>query len=193
MSGYKYYIMHKPYDVLSQFTDKLGRKTLSSVYKFPPDVYAVGRLDMDSEGLLLLTDDKKITNLLLHPVHGHEREYNVQVEGVPSDESLKLLEEGVEISGNLTMPAKVKLLESVSFPPRIPPVRFRKTVPTSWLSIAITEGKYRQVRKMTARIGHPTLRLLRVRIENIVLGELKTGEVRELSSDEINGLYEKVV
>lgn len=192
MADFKYLILHKPYDVLSQFTDKLGRKTLASVYKFPPDVYAVGRLDLDSEGLLLLTDDKKITNLLLHPIHGHEREYLVQVEGIPAEESLKKLEAGVEISGTMTMPAKVKLVENVNIPPRVPPVRFRRNIPTSWLSITITEGKYRQVRKMTAKIGHPTLRLLRLRIENIRLGDLECGDVRELSEKEIKELYEKV-
>lgn len=192
MSIYKYYIMHKPYDVLSQFTDKLGRRTLASVFKFPPDVYAVGRLDMDSEGLLLLTNDKKITNLLLHPIHGHEREYLVQVEGIPAAEELKQLEEGVEISGSMTMPAKVKIVEHIDMPPRKPPIRFRKHIPTCWLSVTITEGKYRQVRKMTAKIGHPTLRLFRMRIENITLGSLKEGEVRELTEAELTGLYEKV-
>lgn len=192
MSLYKYYILHKPYNVLSQFTDKLGRLTLASVYKFPSDVYAVGRLDMDSEGLLLLTNDKKITNLLLHPIHGHEREYLAQVEGIPTEEELKQLESGVEISGNMTMPAKVSIVNNVNIPERKPPVRYRKNIPTSWLSITITEGKYRQVRKMTAKIGHPTLRLFRVRIENIYLDDLKAGEVRELTDSELQGLYEKV-
>ena len=189
---YKYFLLHKPYDVLSQFTDQMGRKTLASVYKFPPDVYAVGRLDMDSEGLLILTNDKKMTNLLLQPVHGHEREYLVQVEGIPTQEELKQLEDGVEISGNMTMPAKARIVEKVDIPARIPPIRVRKNVPTTWVSLTITEGKYRQVRKMTAKIGHPTLRLFRIRIENIHLGSLKSGEVRELTDAEVKELYEKI-
>ncbi|MEG8946250.1 pseudouridine synthase [Rosettibacter firmus] len=185
----KYYIIHKPYGVLSQFTDKEGRKTLKSLYNFPKDVYPVGRLDMDSEGLLILTNDKLLTDYLLNPLNKHEREYYVQVEGIPTEESLQKLREGVIIQGRKTLPAKVKVINTPDFPERVPPIRFRKTIPTSWLSITIVEGKNRQVRKMTASVGLPTLRLIRVRIKNILLGDLKPGEVRELTKMEISGLY----
>lgn len=192
MEKYNYYILNKPYNVLSQFTDKLGRATLAKLYKFPSTVYPVGRLDMDSEGLLLLTDDKKLTDKLLNPVNGHEREYFVQVEGIPSEEQLAQLKEGVIIEGRKTLPAKAKIIEGFELPARKPPIRERKNIPTSWLSVTITEGKYRQVRKMTAKIGCPTLRLLRMRIENIQLGNLKDGEVRELTENEVAEMYKRV-
>jgi len=192
MAQYNYFIFNKPYNVLSQFTDKLGRPTIAGFYKFPPTVYPVGRLDMDSEGLLFLTDDKKLTDRLLNPVNGHEREYLAQVEGIPEKESLEQLEKGVIIEGRMTLPAKAKLLENVNLSPRVPPIRERKTIPVSWVSVTVTEGKYRQVRKMTAKIGHPTLRLLRVRMENILLGELKSGEARKLTEAELNELFKRV-
>ncbi len=185
---FKYFAVSKPYGVLSQFTDKEGRKTLNDLYKFPKGVYPVGRLDMDSEGLLLLTDDSRLTDLLLNPVNQHEREYHVQVEGIPSPEALELLRKGVFIHGYKTLPCKVKLIEDPGYPPRIPPVRERKNIPTSWISIALHEGKNRQVRKMTAAAGYPTLRLIRVRIKDIKPGKLKPGGVRELSDEEINSL-----
>lgn len=187
----KYFALNKPYGVLSQFTDKEGRKTLKSLYNFPKDVYPVGRLDMDSEGLLLLTNDKFLTNYLLNPQNKHEREYFVQVEGIPTLESLEKLRDGIEIEGKKTLPAKVKIIETPDFPPRIPPVRERKNIPTSWISLTLVEGRNRQVRKMTAAVGFPTLRLVRVRIKNILLGNLKFGEVRELTKTEIEGLYKQ--
>lgn len=185
----KYFAINKPYGVLSQFTDKEGRRTLKSLFNFPKDVYPVGRLDMDSEGLLLLTNDKFLTNYLLNPKNKHEREYFVQVEGIPTDEAIQKLSDGLVIEGRKTLPAKVKLIDEPDFPPRIPPIRERKTIPTSWLSITLIEGRNRQVRKMTAAVGFPTLRLVRVRIKNILLGELKFGEVRELTKSEIEGLF----
>ncbi|MEJ5352518.1 MAG: pseudouridine synthase [Melioribacteraceae bacterium] len=185
----KYFAINKPYGVLSQFTDKEGRITLKSLFNFPKDVYPVGRLDMDSEGLLLLTNDKFLTNYLLNPKNKHEREYFVQVEGIPTDEAIQKLSDGLIIEGRKTLPAKVKLIDEPDFPPRIPPIRERKTIPTSWLSITLIEGRNRQVRKMTAAVGFPTLRLVRVRIKNILLGELKFGEVRELTKSEIEGLF----
>jgi 23S rRNA pseudouridine2457 synthase len=193
MGKYNYLIINKPYDVLSQFTDKFGRKTLNKFYKFPPSVYPVGRLDMDSEGLLFLSDDKRLTKALLEPVYGHEREYLVQVEGVPSEEELEELRNGVIIEGRMTLPAKARLMGDLEIPPRKPPIRERKNIPTTWVSITLTEGKYRQVRKMTAKIGHPTLRLIRTRIENILLGDLKIGETRLLTENEIKELYKKVL
>lgn len=187
-STLKYFAIYKPYGVLSQFTDKEGRKTLKTLYNFPKDVYPVGRLDMDSEGLLLLTNDKKLVDFLLNPKNKHEREYYVQVEGIPTEEALEKLREGVIIEKKKTLPAKVKIIDDPKFPPRIPPIRERRTIPTFWISIVIVEGRNRQVRKMTAAVGYPTLRLVRVRIKNIFLGQLKSGEVRELNKNEIERL-----
>ena len=186
----KYFLLNKPYGVLTQFTDKENRPTLSSLYKFPKDVYPVGRLDLDSEGLLLLTNDKSLTNFLLNPKFKHEREYFVQVEGVPTEEAIKKLCDGVIIENRKTLPAKVKLIEDPNFEKRNPTIRERKNIPTSWLSITIYEGRNRQVRRMTAAVGYPTLRLVRVRIENLFLGNLKSGEVRKLTTDEIKQLKE---
>jgi len=183
--SFKYYKFNKPYGVLSQFRDTLKRKTLGLYYNFPKDVYSIGRLDYDSEGLLLLTNDKEITDYLLNPVNKHEKEYIVQVEGIPDEKKLDNLREGILIKGVQTFPAKVKQIDDPGFHSRVPPVRHRKNIPTSWLNIIITEGKHRQVRKMTASIGHPALRLIRVRIKEILLNGLKQGEVQELTSEEI--------
>ena len=191
LDKFKYFLLNKPYGVLSQFTDKEGRKTLGDLYSFPKNVYSVGRLDMDSEGLLLLTNDKSLTDFLLNPLREHEKEYYVQVEGVPDESSLKKLRKGVLLSGKRTLPAKINKIYVPMFPARIPPIRERKNIPTCWLSIIITEGRNRQVRRMTASVGHPTLRLVRVRIKNLELNGLPSGKVRELSSEEINGLKKK--
>ncbi len=180
-----YFILNKPYDVLSQFTDKLNRKTLIGFYEFPKDVYPVGRLDLDSEGLLLLSNDKEMVDFLLNPVNKHEKEYYAQVEGIPDEVSLSKLEEGVVIEGKKTLPAKARIIEDPLFPPRKPPIFPRKNKPVCWLSVVVTEGRYRQVRKMTANIGCPTLRLVRVRIKNVYLGDLPPGKVRELTPGEI--------
>lgn len=185
MSSNKYFIINKPYGVLSQFTDKLKRKTLADCFDFPKDVYPVGRLDMDSEGLLLITNDKVLTDQLLNPDKKVDKEYLVHVEGIPDEAKLNELREGVIIEGKKTLPAKAELLNEFKIEPRIPPIRFRKDIPDCWLKIIINEGKYRQVRKMTAKIGHPTLRLIRVRIKNILLGNLASGNVRELTEDEL--------
>ena len=184
----KYYILNKPYGVLTQFTDDENRPTLASLYDFPKGVYPVGRLDMDSEGLLLLTNDKPLTDYLLNPKQKHEREYYAQVEGIPTKEALQKLCSGVVIEGKKTLPAKAKLIDDPNFPPRVPPIRERKTIPTSWISLTLIEGRNRQVRKMTAAVGFPTLRLIRVRIENLHLGGLKVGEVREVEVSEIKSL-----
>ncbi|KAB2847198.1 MAG: pseudouridine synthase [Melioribacteraceae bacterium] len=184
----QYFIINKPYGVLSQFTDSDGRSTLKDLYNFPIDVYPIGRLDMDSEGLLILTNDKALTDYLLNPKHKHEKEYYVQVEGIPTKEALKKLEQGVIIEGKKTLPAKAKLINDPNLPPRVPPIRERKNIPTSWISLTITEGRNRQVRKMTAAVGFPTLRLVRVRIKNIVIENLKSGEVRAMTNKEIEYL-----
>ena len=178
---------NKPYGVLSQFTaDGSSNRSLSE-FAFPRSVYPIGRLDADSEGLLLLSDEPELNQFLLQPRHTHQREYWVQVEGIASTASLHQLEQGVIVQGRKTLPCKAVLLDpQPEFPPRNPPVRFRKTVPTSWISLELIEGKNRQVRRMTAAIGHPTLRLIRVRINNFKLGALASGAWRELQSGERN-------
>ncbi len=188
---FRYFIINKPYGVLSQFIDNDGRKTLGSLFDFPKDVYPVGRLDADSEGLLILTNDKSLTGFLLRPGNKHEREYYVQVEGVPGKTDLNKLRGGVIIHGKKTLPAKAKKVDDPGFAPRIPPIRERKNIPTSWISLTLIEGKNRQVRHMTASIGFPTLRLVRVRIKNIILKNLKPGTVRELTKEEVTGLLKR--
>lgn len=187
----KYFLLNKPYGVLTQFTDKENRPTLGSLFEFPNEVYPVGRLDRDSEGLLLLTDDKSLTEYLLNPKNKHEREYFVQVEGTPTEKDLEKLRKGVMLNDGKTFPAKVKLINDPNLPPRLPPIRERKNITTSWISLTLIEGRNRQVRRMTAAIGFPTLRLVRLRIKNILLGKLKLGEVRELNRHEIDLLKQK--
>lgn len=175
--------------MLCQFTDKEGRATLSDLGKFPKDVYTVGRLDYDSEGLVLLTNDNELKHKLLEPKFKTPKTYFAQVERIPDEDALRKLREGVVIEGKKTLPAKVKLLEKEpNLPPRSIPVRFRKNVPTAWLEITIYEGRNRQIRKMTAAIGHPTLRLVRVKIGKMILEKLKPGEFRKLCSNEIDRL-----
>ncbi len=183
----RYFIIYKPFQVLSQFSSEGGKQTLKDHFKVPPDVYPVGRLDYDSEGLLLLTNDKKINHRLLDPSFAHEREYWVQVEGIPDPASLDRLRLGVTITVDgkswRTKPCKVfPFPEPPDVPERNPPIRFRRNIPTTWISITLTEGKNRQVRKMTAQIGFPTLRLIRYRIGNIDLDHLLPGEMRELDN-----------
>jgi len=183
--NFRYFAFNKPYGCLSQFTDKLNRKTLSDFGVIPKGVYPIGRLDMDSEGLLILSDDKQLVDYLLNPKNFHEKEYLVQVEGIPSEEQLNRFKEGVIIEGRKTLPAKIEIIATPNIPERNPPIRQRKNIPTCWLKVIITEGRNRQVRKMTAAIGHPTLRLIRVRIKNVDIGDLKLGEIRELTKNEI--------
>ncbi len=177
---------NKPYGVLSQFTPEPGSRwrTLAE-FGLPANVYALGRLDADSEGLLLLSDEAGLNSRLLDPEEGHRREYWVQVERIPTDAALTQLARGVKIGEHTTRLCTVRRLEPApSVPPRDPPVRARKTVPDCWLALELTEGKNRQVRRMTAAIGHPTLRLLRARIGNFSLGDLAPGRWRELSAAE---------
>ncbi len=189
VSTKKYFVLNKPYGYLSQFTDKEGRDTLADLYNFPKDVYSVGRLDKDSEGLLIVTNDKSLTDYLLNPKNQHEREYYVQVEGIPGEDALEELQNGVVIENKRTLPAKVKLIDDPGFDPRIPPIRQRQNISTYWLSITLAEGRNRQVRKMTAAVGYPTLRLVRVRIKDITLDKLGLGEVRKLRTEEIESLW----
>ena len=225
---------HKPFGVLSQFTsDGSPNRTLAE-FGFPKHVYPIGRLDADSEGLLLLSDEPKLNEQLLHPRHAHEREYWVQVERIPSPAALQRLSQGVTIQGHRTLPCRAWQLDpqpevttegtvaeqptqsaglrpeglqsapkftpdpgsalysvkekapsrSVTLAPRNPPIRFRKSVPDCWIGLELVEGKNRQVRRMTAAIGHPTLRLLRMRIGRLTLGNLAPGEWKALSPAE---------
>ena len=176
---------NKPYGVLSQFTpDGSPNRTLAE-FGFPPGVYAIGRLDADSEGLLLLSDEAELNQRLLHPTRGHRRTYWVQVERIPSAESLAKLEQGVVIQGHNTLPCRARLLEPQPIvAPRDPPIRFRKSVPDCWLALELVEGKNRQVRRMTATVGHPTLRLMRVQIGAFKMDGLEASRWRELTSVE---------
>ena len=178
--------LHKPYGVLSQFTPEPGSswRTLAG-FGLPADVYPLGRLDADSEGLLLLSDEPGQNSRLLDPLAAHGREYWVQVEGIPSAAALDRLARGVRIGGDQTRACAVRRLEPPPRPPpREPPVRVRKTVPDCWLALELVEGRNRQVRRMTAAVGHPTLRLLRVRIGQFTAGELAPGRWRELTAGE---------
>ncbi|ESA33220.1 pseudouridine synthase [Leptolyngbya sp. Heron Island J] len=188
---HRYLIFYKPYDVLSQFSNtENGHTTLKSFISVP-GVYPVGRLDRDSEGLLLLSDDGKLQHRLCHPQFRHPRTYWAQVERIPDPKSLIQLCQGVTIRGYTTLPAEATLLAAEpELPPRTPPIRFRKQVPTAWLQLTLREGRNRQVRRMTAAIGFPTLRLVRVSIGHLHLGNLQPGEWRELTSDERTYLHQ---
>ncbi len=176
---------NKPFGVLSRFTSDASTNRTLAEFGFPERVYPIGRLDADSEGLLLLSDEPKLNQRLLHPRHAHEREYWVQVERIPTAVALRQLEAGIVIQGHKTLPSKAWILEpQPEIPPREPPIRSRKTVPTCWLGLELVEGKNRQVRRMTAAIGHPTLRLLRVRIGKYRLGQLPAGSWISLSAGE---------
>ena len=177
---------HKPYGVLSQFTPEQGSRwgTLAE-FGFPPRVYPIGRLDADSEGLLLLSDEPEWNARLLHPTQGHIRTYWALVERLPSPEALLRLEQGILLGNHRTLPCKARLLEpQPDIAPRQPPVRVRKTVQDYWISLELTEGKYHQVRRMSAAVGHPTLRLLRVKIGGLHLGDQAPGIWRELDAAE---------
>jgi len=199
---------HKPYAVLSQFTPDGSPNRPLAVFGFPKNVYAIGRLDADSEGLLLLSDEARWNDLLLHPRHAHEREYWVQVEKIPSREALEQLATGLVIQGHRTLPCRARLLDPqpvvAAMPssltqvgagaapiihPRNPPIRYRKSVPDCWLGLELVEGKNRQVRRMTAAIGHPTLRLVRVRIGDFWLGNLAVGQWKILTADETRRVH----
>lgn len=195
MSDRQYILFYKPYGVLCQFTDDSAspRPTLKE-YIAIPDVYSVGRLDFDSEGLLLLTNDGQLKHRLIDPQFEHSRTYLVQVERVPSQEALQKLRDGVIIQGYKTKPARVNLLDAApDLAPRQPPIRDRASIPTAWIELILTEGKNRQVRKMTAAVGFPTLRLVRVAIAHLHLENLKVGQWRELSDQELQELRLKVL
>jgi 23S rRNA pseudouridine2457 synthase len=185
----QYIIFHKPYGVLSQFTQESPKHRTLKEYIDVPNVYPVGRLDWDSEGLLLLTNDGQLQHRLAHPRFGHQRTYWAQVERIPDPDAIHKLQTGIEIQDYRTRPAQVRLLlKEPSVGERTPPIRFRKSIPTAWLEMTLTEGKNRQVRRMTAAVGFPTLRLIRVSIANIQLDDLAPGAWRELTSLELTML-----
>ena len=174
-------LLNKPFQVLSQFTDAEGRATLAD-YLSAPGFRPAGRLDFDSEGLLVLTDDGALQQQIANPRHKQWKTYLVQVEGLVSDAALEQLRAGVELKDGLTLPARARRMEPPSLWPRVPPVRARKSVPDSWLELSIREGRNRQVRRMTAAVGLPTLRLVRTRIGNWSLGSLQPGQHRQLEA-----------
>lgn len=186
-------VFNKPYGVLSQFTaDGSPNRTLAE-FGFPPRVYPLGRLDADSEGLLLLSDEAGLNHRLLDPEAGHRRTYWVQVERIPEESALRALENGLYIQGHHTRPARAQRLDpQPEVPPRNPPIRFRKSVPDCWIALELSEGKNRQVRRMTAAVGHPTLRLVRVSIGSFVLGPLPPGQWRDVSLAERQQIFASI-
>lgn len=195
MSDHQYILFNKPYGVLCQFTDDSvsPRPTLKE-YIDNPEVYSVGRLDFDSEGLLLLTNDGQLKHRLIDPQFEHSRTYWVQVERIPTEDALEQLRNGVMIQGYRTKPAIANLLDTEpDLAERQPPIRFRASIPTAWLELKLTEGKNRQVRKMTAAVGFPTLRLVRVTIAHLSLADLQVGKWRNLTQAELQELRLKVI
>lgn len=170
-------LFNKPFNVLCQFTDKEGRKTLSDFIKVK-NVYAAGRLDHDSEGLVLLTDEGKLQHLISDPKNKIPKTYFVQVEGIPDEQELNALRNGIKLKDGITKPAIVKIIEEPKIWDRVPPIRMRKNIPTSWIELTITEGRNRQVRRMTAAIGHATLRLIRYSIGNWNIEGLRNGDYK---------------
>lgn len=184
LSKYQYIIFNKPYGVLCQFTGETGDKTLAD-FNLPKGVYPAGRLDKDSEGLLLLTDDGVFNQKVTNPKSKKVKTYWVQVERIPSEESLLTLAQGVKIKDYKTQACEIKIIDTPAIEERDPPIRFRKNVPTQWLEIKVSEGKNRQIRRMTAKIGHPTLRLIRVGIGKYKNTTLTTGNWVNVDKKEI--------
>jgi 23S rRNA pseudouridine2457 synthase len=193
MSAFRYLLFNKPFNVLSQFTpgspeNSSSPRTTLADFISVADVYPVGRLDYDSEGLMLLTNDGALQHQLTDPRYEHPRTYWVQVEGAVTPEVARRLSGGVLIQGRPTRPCNARVVAEPSLPPREPPIRIRQRIPTSWLQITLTEGRNRQVRRMTAAVGFPTLRLVRVAMGSLMLGDLSPGAWRDLREDELNAL-----
>ena len=183
----------KPYQVLTQFTDDDSERETLADYIDLKGVYAAGRLDYDSEGLMILTDDGNLNHMLTHPKHGHPRTYWAQVENIPDESALDNIRRGgLEIKNYSTKPAMARLIDEPDLPERIPPIRYRANIPDCWLELTLTEGKKRQVRRMTAAIGHPTLRLVRASIGSITLDGLQVGQWQELTATEMKSLWASI-
>ncbi|MCK6543235.1 pseudouridine synthase [bacterium] len=184
MTRFQYILFYKPYGVICQFSPHEKHPSLAE-FKFPKNVYPVGRLDTDSEGLLILTDDGDFQHRLIEPRYGHARTYHAQVEGIPNDGALDKMRHGILLDGKPTLPARVTVLEPPpDHPIRNPPIRYRKNIPTTWVELVLTEGRNRQVRRMTAAAGFPTLRLLRVGIMSLSLEGLQPGSWRAMTTEE---------
>ena len=186
----RYFIVYKPYQTLSQFSSALNKKTLADYFSVPKNVYPVGRLDEDSEGLLILTNDKKLNQHLLNPENEHDREYWVQVEGEITNDAVMQMQQGLQLNiKNKTSQTKTSIVTIFNKDPevrdRIPPIRYRANIATSWIKIILKEGKNRQIRKMTAKVGFPTLRLIRTRIVDIELKNMQPATMIELSQKSI--------
>ena len=186
----RYFIVYKPYQTLSQFTSALNKKTLADYFSVPKNIYPVGRLDEDSEGLLILTNDKKLNHHLLNPENEHDREYWVQVEGEITNDAVMQMQQGLQLNiKNKTSQTKTSIVTIFNKDPevrdRIPPIRYRANIATSWIKIILKEGKNRQIRKMTAKVGFPTLRLIRTRIVDIELKNMQPATMIELSQKSI--------
>lgn len=192
----KYYVIYKPFQVLTRFGREDGKQSLADYFNVPSDVYPVGRLDYDSEGLLILTNDKPLTHRLLDPRFAHEREYWVQVDGAVTTEAVQQLKQGVKITVD-GKPYQTRRCQAIIFetdpvvPERNPPIRFRKLIPAPWISLVLGEGKNRQVRKMTAAVGFPTLRLIRYRIGRLTIDGLNPGQMREMGKQQMYDLLFK--
>lgn len=186
-----YILLHKPFGTICQFSPEGSPPTLAALGPFPQDVYPAGRLDTDSEGLVLLTNDNALKHGIMEPRFAHPRTYLVQVEGIPGTEALERLRRGVLIRGRTTAPAEAEMLDPApDIPPRSIPIRVRREIPTSWIRLVLREGKNRQVRRMTAAVGHPTLRLIRTAIGSITINGLAPGAWRALNPAEVDALRE---
>jgi 23S rRNA pseudouridine2457 synthase len=172
---------HKPYGVLSQFTKEMPDHRTLAEFDFPKSVYPIGRIDWDSEGLLLLSDEKDLNDRLLNPRHGHERTYHAQVDGTATEEAMARLRKGILIQDYKTLPCQARLLPDPGYAERNPPIRVRLSIPTSWIELKLIEGKNRQVRRMTAAVGFPTLRLIRTAIGKITLDGIAPGQWRKIN------------